>query len=96
MTVIDLKTRKPLERIETEDNHSIVQFMKIMGKYCKDDKVKSVFVLTINEDNFVNWALNTASEHHLLLAYATLDDLREEIRSQIFADNGVDTEEDEE
>jgi hypothetical protein len=95
MTVVDIKTRKPLERIETEEDLSVSQFMSLMKKYAKDEKVRSVFMLTISEDNDCNWGMVTASEYHLLLAYATLDDLKDEIRDAIFPQPELDFDEDE-
>lgn len=84
--IIDITTRKPLGNLDLEDSTSAEQFLSLMKKRFKEQGVQSVFILTINKDRFVNWGMVTASELHLLLAYATLDDLKEEIRDQIFPD----------
>lgn len=90
--VIDLKTRKPLERIDVDENTSVLQFVNMMKKYCKDEKVASVFMVTITEDRHVNWGMITKDEHDLLLAYATLDDLKKEILDGIFPELDVELE----
>lgn len=94
--VIDIKTRRPVERLDFEQDTSIVQYINTWKKYCKENNVKSLFVLTIDEYNHINWDMRPESEHHLLLAYATLDDLKREILDGIFPvfDVELDDEED--
>jgi len=82
--VIDIKTRKLIERIDTNEDTSATQFLKLIGKRAKENEVSSVFVLMINDENHVDWGMITKSEHHLLLAYASREDLKDEIRDEIF------------
>ena len=91
--VIDIRTRKPI-RAEAV-NGNINQYFDIWKKRAKETNVVSVFILTITEDMHVDWDLRTASEHHALLAYASIDDLKREILDDIFPEIEVDLEDDE-
>lgn len=88
--VIDIKTKKPV-RIE-QNSTSIAQYFNIWKDRAKETGVVSVFILTITDDMHVDWDLRTASEHHALLAYASLDDLKREILDDIFPEIEVEFE----
>ena len=92
--VIDISTKKPA-RIEQVEG-SIDQYFNIWKERAKKTGVTSVFILTISEDNHVDWDLRTASENHALLAYASLDDLKREILDEIFPEIEVELEEEDE
>lgn len=81
---IDIKTRKPMERVDFDEDSSMSQYWKTWQKYAKENGVQSVFIMTIDETGHVNFDLRTSSEHHLLLAYATLDDFKQEMLARIF------------
>ena len=82
--IIDLKTRKPAEHLDVDENCGVSSYFNMMKKHAKDTAVQSVFIMTINKDRFVSWSMINFDEYDLLLAYATLDDLKEEIRDRIF------------
>lgn len=94
MSVIDIKTRKPIEQVEFDAGTSAAQFFNLFKRRCKEEKTVSAFVLTISEDNHCDWGMITDSEYHLLLAFASLRDLENEILDNIFPQN-VDVELDE-
>jgi len=82
--IFDMKTRKPIERMDISAETNVAQFLNLWKKFAKETGVQSIFILNIDENNHVTWDLRSASEHHALLAYATLDDLKDEIRAVIF------------
>jgi hypothetical protein len=57
-----------------------------MAKFAKKTNVKSVIVLTIDDEEHVDWVHVADSEHHLALAALCLDDIKEDLKSHIFRD----------
>jgi len=46
-----------------------------------------VVVLTINEEEHVDWVHIAENEHHLALAALCLDDIKEDLKAKIFRDD---------
>lgn len=84
---IDIKTRKPMERVDFDEDTSMAQYWNTWKKYAKDNNVQSVFIMTIDDTKHVNFDLRCANEFDLLLANASIDDLKDEILSRIFPDH---------
>lgn len=82
----DFKEKKIVHRMDVEPDSSVVAFLNTWKKFCKDEKVKSVFILTIDENNHITWGFQPDNEHHQALACLTLEDLREEIKASIFGE----------
>jgi len=91
--VIDIKTRKKITHLTTESDVKTSQFLTTWKKFCKDTRVESIMIVTIDENNFVTWGFMSDNDYHMALAALTLEDLREEIREELFGD---DLDEDEE
>lgn len=84
--VIDISTRKRLESIPTEADTKPAQFLKTWMRFCKDTKVKSVMIVTIDESDHCTYGSLSDDEHHLALMALTLPDLEQELKDKIFGD----------
>ena len=84
--VVDIITRKKITGIPTEDDTKPAQFLNTWKKFCKDTKVKTVMIVTIDESDYCTWGLLCDDDHHLALAALTLEDLREEIKQELFGE----------
>lgn len=84
--VIDIKTREKLTAIPTDPDTKPGNFLTTWKKFCKDTKVKTIMILTIDENQFVTWGFLADNDHHRALAALTLEDLREEIKDDLFGD----------
>ena len=91
-TVLDIKTRKVIERVENVPDDDVQKFMRRWTRTCKDARVKSVFILVIDETDFCDWGFLPNNEHHQALACLTLEDLRQEIKDEIFGYEDLETE----
>ena len=85
--VVDIKTRKRVTDISTSENAKPAQFLNTWKKFCKDTKVCSIMIVTVDENDFVTWGFLAEDDHHRALAALTLEDLREEIKDQLFGED---------
>lgn len=84
---VNFKEGTIVDKVQFNGDGGIPKFLRDMAKFAKQDKVKSVVILTINEDEHVDWVHVADSEHHLALAALCLDDIKEELKDAIFRDD---------
>jgi hypothetical protein len=84
---VNFKDGAIVGKVQFDGEGGIPKFLRDMAKFAKRDKVKSVVVLTINEDQHVDWVHVADSEHHLALAALCLDDIKEELKGAIFRED---------
>lgn len=82
--VIDIHTRQKIERVENAENDTIQRFIKRWAKAVKDGRFQSVYVIAIDENNYCDWGMISASELHMALATMILEDIKNELKDQIF------------
>jgi len=78
------------DKVQFENEGGLPKFFRELAKYAKKTNVKSAVVLTVDEDNSVDWIHISDNIQHLALAALYLDDIKEGLKRKIF-----DTEEDE-
>jgi hypothetical protein len=83
---VNFKDGKIVNKVQFEGEGGIPKFLRDMAKFSKQTDVKSVIVMTINEENHVDWVHIADSEYHLALAALCLDDIREDLKNVIFKD----------
>jgi hypothetical protein len=83
---VNFKDGAIVNRVQFEGEGGIPKFLRDMAKFAKQSRVKSVVVMTINDQNHVDWVHVADSEHHLALAALCLDDIREDLKDVIFRD----------
>jgi hypothetical protein len=81
---VNFKDGAIVNKVQFEGEGGIPQFMRDMARFAKQNKVKSVVVMTINDEDHVDWVHIADSEHHLALAALCLDDIKEDLKSVIF------------
>jgi hypothetical protein len=69
-----------------EGEGGIPRLLRELARQAHKERVKSVIVLTINEDDHVDWVHVAENEHHLALAALCLDDLKDDLKNHIFSD----------
>lgn len=89
---VNFKEGAIVNKVQFAGEGGIPKFLRDMAKFARQDKVKSVIVMTINEENHVDWVHIADSEYHLALAALCLDDIRDDLKSFIFDDNEETTE----
>lgn len=92
--IIDIKTRKKITDIPTEADTKPAQFLKTWQKFSRDTKVRSIMIVTIDHNDYVTWGFLAEDDHHRSLAALTLEDLREEIKQQLFGEEDLEEDED--
>lgn len=75
-----------IDKVQVDGDGGVPKFFRDMAVFAKKDNVKSVIVLTINEDDHVDWVHMAASDHHLALAALCLDDIKDDLKNHIFRD----------
>jgi len=75
-----------VSKVQFDGEGGIPKFLRDMAKFAKRTNVKSVIVLTIDDEEHVDWVHVADSEHHLALAALCLDDIKEDLKSHIFRD----------
>jgi len=91
-TVIDIATRKKIEHVGNAAEDDVQRFMRRWSKTLKDGRFKSVFILAIDENSFCDWGFLPHSEQHAALACLVLEDLRQEVKDEIFGVSDLDIE----
>lgn len=81
--IIDIHTRKTVQRVENEDEENIQRFMRRWSKTLKDGKFKSVFIIAIDEAEYCDWGFLPLDKYHQALACLILEDLRQEVKDDL-------------
>lgn len=83
---VNFKEGTIVNKVQFENEGGIPKFLRDLAKFSRQNKVKSVVVMTIDEDNYVDWVHIADSEYHLALAALCLDDIRDDLKAVIFDD----------
>jgi len=81
---VNFKDGAIISKVQFDGEGGIPKFLRDMAKFAKQNDVKSVIVLTINEKDHVDWVQIADSEHHLALAALCLDDIKDDLKAVIF------------
>jgi hypothetical protein len=73
-----------VSKVQFESEGGIPKFLRDMAKFAKQNNVKSVVVMTINDQEHVDWVHIADTEHHLALAALCLDDIKDDLKAVIF------------
>lgn len=91
--VIDIQTRKKIERIDNEPDDNAQRFMKRWAKTIKDGKFKSICIVVMDDDNFCDYGILTEDALQEALFGYLLEDIRQEIKDNLFGYADLDDEE---
>lgn len=85
---VNFKDGDVVDRVqhEGEAEAGIPKLLRELARRAQKEKVKSVIVLTITDDDHVDWVHVADNEHHMALAALCLDDLKEDLKNHIFND----------
>ena len=89
---VNFKDGSIIDKVQFDGEGGIPKFLRDMAKFAKKNNVKSVVIMTINEEQHVDWVHIAENEHHLALAALCLDDIKEDLKAVIFKEDA--TEED--
>jgi hypothetical protein len=84
---VNFKDGHIVDKVQFDGEGGIPKFLRDMAKFAKNNHVKSVVVMTINEDEHVDWVHIADSEHHLALAALCLDDIKDDLKAVIFKES---------
>lgn len=84
--IIDIKTRKSIERIESDENSSVTQYLNFWKQKCKERKVKTVLIMTVDENGAVAWDIRPESDEHLLRTQSCLKHVDSFLDAMIWPD----------
>lgn len=90
---VNFKEGRIVGKVQYEAEGGIPKFLRDMARFSKSSNVKSVIVLTINDEDHVDWVHIADTEHHLALAALCLDDIKEDLKAVIFSDEDEELEE---
>jgi len=79
-----------VSKVQFESEGGIPKFLRDMAKFAKQNNVRSVVVMTINDQEHVDWVHIADSEHHLALAALCLDDIKDDLKAVIFKEDDED------
>jgi hypothetical protein len=82
--VYDIDTRKKIERTVTPEGETQQQFMRRWSKTVKDGKFKSIALLVIDDSNYCTWGKIADSDLHQAIMALVIDDLKQELKYDIF------------
>lgn len=74
------------DQVQYENEGGIPKLFRELAKYAKKAKITSAVIMTIDEENSVEWMSVAGSEHHLALAALCLDDLKDDLKTKIFGE----------
>lgn len=81
--VVDIKTRKKLERVENPEGETEQQFMRRWSKAIKDGKFPSVFIIVMDENEISDWGFISSIDRHYDILPLVLEDIREQVKQDI-------------
>ncbi len=81
---VNFKDGAIVSKVQFDGEGGIPKFLRDMAKFAKQNNVKSVVIMTINDEEHVDWVHIADSEHHLALAALCLDDIKEDLKAVIF------------
>lgn len=84
---VNFKEGTIVNKVQFESEGGIPKFLRDLAKFSRQNKVKSVVVMTIDEDNYVDWVHIADSEYHVALAALCLDDIRDDLKAVIFEED---------
>jgi len=90
VTKVNFAEKKAEEKWNVEPEKGIPKFLKDCAKYAKDKKVTSVLVMMIDQDEDVDWVFHTDNDHHKALMCLTLEDVRGDIKADLFNETETD------
>lgn len=94
--VIDISTRKKIERIDNEPDDNAQRFMRRWAKTIKDGKFKSICIVVMDNDNFCDYGILTEDTLQEALFGYLLEDIRQEIKDNLFGYTDLDDDGEEE
>jgi hypothetical protein len=83
---VNFKDGAIVDKVQFDGDGGIPKFLRDMAKFAKKSDVKSVVIMTINNESHVDWVHIADSEHHLALAALCLDDIKEDLKARIFGE----------
>ena len=84
--VVDIKTRKPVERIDIDESLPWSKYFDVWKKRAKENDAQSVLIVTINKDNGVQWDVRGDDFIHLMQLYIELDALKNIFYGMMYPD----------
>jgi len=81
---VNFKDGAIVNKVQFEGEGGIPKFLRDMARFSKQNNVRSVVVMTINDENHVDWVHIADSEYHVALAALCLDDIKDDLKSVIF------------
>lgn len=84
MSVIDIKTRKPIEAIDTPDGETAQQFMRRWSRTIKDGKFNNIAIIVMDENNYCDYGILAKEKLDMALFCILLDDIREQMKESLF------------
>lgn len=84
--VIDIKTRKPAERIEIDENLPMSKYFDTWKRRAKENDIQSVLIVAVNAQNGIQWDLKEHDFIHLLQLYIELEVMKDIIYGMIYPD----------
>lgn len=82
--VIDIATRKKLEKVDTPEGETAQKFMRRWSKTIKDGKFNSVAIVVMDENRFCDWGILCQDELQQAIFTLLLEDIRNELKDNIF------------
>lgn len=87
---VNFKDGAIINKVQFEGEGGIPKFLRDMAKFSKQNNVKSVVIMTINDQSHVDWVHIADSEHHLALAALCLEDIKDDLKATIFKESEED------
>jgi hypothetical protein len=83
---VDFKARQVRNITVTPDSKP-AKFLRDAATLAKKG-IKSVMVMTVSDEDHVDYKFELASEHHMALMALTLDDAKDDLKAYIFKEEG--------
>jgi len=75
---------KTVKKITVTEDTRPSKFLRDCAKIAKDQKIKSVMVCMVSEDNHCDWVFELGSEYHMALMALSIEYARDELKNYIF------------
>lgn len=80
---------KTVRKITVTEDTKPSQLLRSCAKWAKENRVKSVMVLMIDEDDDCDWSMEVVSDLHCALMALILEDAKADIKAKLFNEEEV-------
>lgn len=83
---------KTVKKITISEDTKPAKFLRDCANWAKKNKVSSVMVLMVDENDHCDWITEISTDYHAALIALTLEDAKEDVKAILFQEDEIEVE----